>query len=318
MKLTYLFIFVAFVFFSQEVFAQSNCQITSTLKVGSQGAEVQCLQSILGVTADGKFGPLTKAKLISFQSAKGLTADGIAGPVSRKILNVYIASLPNNGNYPAGCTSVTGYSPTTGIKCDGGLSPAPSMPLNKTIPLNPNLSELDKFIETVVEVNKGKGLSEGELSLMASRLKTEIIKSGIDYNKKFEEMLIAESKLSSLRVKKESLFSKISDKALSFLGIKPSVAQAVAGTPFGGKLLFSFFCAYNSSWMITISPLPPSYATLLTYYPGTQGFASFNIPFTSWLLGEYTPPGVCTIPGYPVIVIGTEGTINPMTGSSPF
>ncbi len=45
-------------------------------------ADVALWQSIIGVTADGLFGPNTQAKTKSWQSAHGLAADGIVGPKS--------------------------------------------------------------------------------------------------------------------------------------------------------------------------------------------------------------------------------------------
>lgn len=50
-----------------------------TLKVGSKGASVKTLQKKLGITADGDFGPKTKAAVIAFQKKHGLVADGIVG-----------------------------------------------------------------------------------------------------------------------------------------------------------------------------------------------------------------------------------------------
>jgi len=49
------------------------------LKNGSKGEEVKQLQTLLGATADGSFGPGTEAKVKSWQAANGLTADGIVG-----------------------------------------------------------------------------------------------------------------------------------------------------------------------------------------------------------------------------------------------
>lgn len=43
-------------------------------------ADVALLQTIVGVTPDGLFGPNTQAAVKRFQSAHGLAADGIAGP----------------------------------------------------------------------------------------------------------------------------------------------------------------------------------------------------------------------------------------------
>ena len=51
----------------------------TTLKNGSKGEEVKLLQSKLGITADGVFGPKTEAAVKKFQAANGLIADGIVG-----------------------------------------------------------------------------------------------------------------------------------------------------------------------------------------------------------------------------------------------
>ena len=49
------------------------------LKVGSKGDDVKKLQTKLGLTADGSFGPNTEKKVKEWQQANGLTADGIVG-----------------------------------------------------------------------------------------------------------------------------------------------------------------------------------------------------------------------------------------------
>lgn len=53
---------------------------TATLKKGSTGELVKKMQAVLGLTADGDFGPGTEAALKKWQTSKGLTADGVAGP----------------------------------------------------------------------------------------------------------------------------------------------------------------------------------------------------------------------------------------------
>ncbi|KKR24033.1 MAG: Cell wall lytic activity [Candidatus Daviesbacteria bacterium GW2011_GWB1_39_5] len=92
--------------------ASADCSITSTLRAGSVGVEVQCLQSIVGATADGKFGPLTQAAVMAWQSGHGLVADGVVGALTRAAL----MGAPS-GSFPAGCTSASGYSVTTGLAC---------------------------------------------------------------------------------------------------------------------------------------------------------------------------------------------------------
>ena len=49
------------------------------LKNGSKGEDVKKLQTKLGLTVDGSFGPGTENKVKEWQSANGLTADGIVG-----------------------------------------------------------------------------------------------------------------------------------------------------------------------------------------------------------------------------------------------
>jgi peptidoglycan hydrolase-like protein with peptidoglycan-binding domain len=49
------------------------------LRRGSKGQDVVKLQKLLGVTADGDFGPATERAVKAFQTARSLGADGIAG-----------------------------------------------------------------------------------------------------------------------------------------------------------------------------------------------------------------------------------------------
>lgn len=61
--------------------------ITSTLRLGSTGAEVARLQTALGgLIVDGKFGPITRNAIVVFQTSHNLTSDGIFGPRSRYAL----------------------------------------------------------------------------------------------------------------------------------------------------------------------------------------------------------------------------------------
>lgn len=74
----------------------SSCLTTKTLKQGSRGEEVKCLQTILNtkiisanLAVDGIFGKLTKASVIKFQLEKLLKDDGIVGPLTRAVLNKF-------------------------------------------------------------------------------------------------------------------------------------------------------------------------------------------------------------------------------------
>lgn len=50
------------------------------LRQGSTGQAVKDLQVILRITADGQFGPLTRAAVIAFQKSRQLLPDGVVGP----------------------------------------------------------------------------------------------------------------------------------------------------------------------------------------------------------------------------------------------
>jgi hypothetical protein len=93
--------------------AAADCSITSTLRVGSKGDQVKCLQATVGVTADGSFGKLTKAAVQAWQTSKGLVADGIFGAKSRAAFTGSSTST----TYSAGCSAGTLYSSTTGQPC---------------------------------------------------------------------------------------------------------------------------------------------------------------------------------------------------------
>ncbi|MFA6301258.1 MAG: peptidoglycan-binding domain-containing protein [Candidatus Paceibacterota bacterium] len=67
-------------------FAQTTqtCSITTTLKSGSTGDEVKCLQTSLGgLAVDGTYGAKTEDAVDKFQKDHGLKVDGIFGPLSR-------------------------------------------------------------------------------------------------------------------------------------------------------------------------------------------------------------------------------------------
>jgi len=62
--------------------APANPASKPVLRVGSTGPAVAELQQKLGVTADGQFGPQTRAAVIAFQQAHALGADGVVGPMT--------------------------------------------------------------------------------------------------------------------------------------------------------------------------------------------------------------------------------------------
>lgn len=60
---------------------------SAILKRGSRGADVLRLQQILGIAADGQFGPATEAAVKAFQASHGLAVDGMVGPLTWRALS---------------------------------------------------------------------------------------------------------------------------------------------------------------------------------------------------------------------------------------
>jgi len=67
---------------------------TPILRRGSRGDDVRRHQSLLGVTADGVFGPATEAAVRAFQRSHGLTADGVVGPMTWQAMTAPAPAAP--------------------------------------------------------------------------------------------------------------------------------------------------------------------------------------------------------------------------------
>ena len=112
-------IIVAGALFAFALTASAAYTHMGTLRVGSSGAQVMSLQTALGgLVADGSFGPMTKAAVMSFQSSNGLTADGVVGPMTG-------AALAGSGQVASGCQAGWLFNPVTGASCSTGASTVP-------------------------------------------------------------------------------------------------------------------------------------------------------------------------------------------------
>ena len=68
--------------------------LSGSLKIGSTGEVVRYIQSVLGITVDGQFGPITDRAVRAFQSANGLKVDGIVGPITYGRLGTTTPTTP--------------------------------------------------------------------------------------------------------------------------------------------------------------------------------------------------------------------------------
>ena len=162
---------------------------TGLLKMGMTSSQVMSLQQalnangfVVATTGAGSpgmesmyFGAKTKAAVMAFQSAKGLTpVDGVVGNITGTSLmanqgggsGVYPAGCSSNSGFstttglpcssaslPTGCTSTAGFSPVTGMSCSGGSTPT-SGPLAGTDGTIDTISTLSSYNDE--EVGEGQ------------------------------------------------------------------------------------------------------------------------------------------------------------------
>jgi peptidoglycan hydrolase-like protein with peptidoglycan-binding domain len=145
--------------------------ISIQLQNGSQGSQVQELQRILGITADGIFGPKTKQAVINFQKSKGLVPDGIVGPKTIQALGGTPPSTAQSSSSNSGVNVNDARTLTFGQPFQGGtvkFDTETGRPLNigETTPATPtgsvnntgNIQDVDKYINDILEsvIKSGK------------------------------------------------------------------------------------------------------------------------------------------------------------------
>ena len=135
---------------------------TATLRVGSRGAAVMEVQKLVGVTADGAYGPMTEAAVKAWQANVGLYADGIFGPASMAKAYELAGSTgavasgdlcPNGMTLASNCTVAPGTT-TPVTLCPNGMTLASNCtvsPTGATVPVMSGDEEADLSWDVIEE-----------------------------------------------------------------------------------------------------------------------------------------------------------------------
>lgn len=119
------------------------------LQTGSKGPAVASVQSLLGITSDGSFGPQTQAAVKAFQSANGITVDGIVGPETMAAITKAKAGSNPASTVTSGAASTT--NPLATVKTGNASVDALIQTLN-------NQSPQKSFSDVYKEVYTSLGL----------------------------------------------------------------------------------------------------------------------------------------------------------------
>src|SRR4051794_2447027 len=90
--------------------------------VHAAGGTVRALQSALGLTADGIYGPQTRRAVRRFQRAHGLVVDGIAGPATLGALGITARSSSRRTTSSRGGSAASVLARIA--QCESGGNPA--------------------------------------------------------------------------------------------------------------------------------------------------------------------------------------------------
>lgn len=306
--------------------AQSLTPISRNLKLGDSGEDVLSLQRILNLdpqTSVSSVGPgspgmetrffgfLTHAAVVRFQekyAAEVLAPVGLArgsgfvGPLTRgKMAMFHFSGLSQS-------TTVVPSLPTPSF----APTPVSVQPPAPTPPSNPNLVNLESFIEKVAQIQRDNNADEALIDKITSHIRSEAMTKG-DFREEFARREIEANKR---KLQDQSAWRNI--LIASFKSVNPfvKIAHAQALAFFGGPINFVFPCLCSGTSLVEVGP--PS-VSVLDYIYGTQAFLSYNLPYAAFILGSYQPGvGGSCVAGVPpsCTLVNSQGIVSPVVGSS--
>jgi lysozyme family protein len=99
---------------------------TTLLHRGSRGSTITVVQRVLGISADGVYGPRTRRAVIAFQRAHGLIVDGVVGPQTLGALG--LAGAQGLSGVGASQTSASSFELAKIAQCESGGNPSAISP----------------------------------------------------------------------------------------------------------------------------------------------------------------------------------------------
>jgi hypothetical protein len=183
-------------------------------------------------------------------------------------------------------------------------------------PQNPNKKNLDIFLSEVEKASIKKGLSTDEIAHIKRRIIADVATT-TNLMSTFEQ--VVRNRVSFIPKSFRNTFADIVKSFKVSIFPKSVQAQASDGLPFGGIILFSYYCSCSQNWLITIDPaVSPTMPTMLSYETGSQAYLNYNLPFALLILGNYEPgAGFCI--SEPELDCGvnipSQGLITPTVGS---
>jgi peptidoglycan hydrolase-like protein with peptidoglycan-binding domain len=185
---------------------------------------------------------------------------------------------------------------------------------------NPNLENYDYVISSIKSVGKEQGYPDESLDKVKSLI-DEQLATTTNLKALFVKENLEKSKISFLP---QEIFAGLSkgpakgvNKLLSDISDTLLPKAEAQGMDYGAQILSVFLCTCSGNWLMTLRPFGMG-PVLLTHYSGAQSFLNFNVPFSLYLIGKYTPGGApCMIIGFPsCYTIPSQGMTTPFMGSS--